>query len=251
VVLYLSTENTFGCSPKHIIIVGDSAGGNLAAAVTARCVMEKTRVPDGCLLAYPALHIDIKYTPSYLNILNNRMLPFSFLLVCMDSYAPAHMVDRSDPLLSPFLLPDEILAQFPPTRILVGTHDPFHDDCVRFAYRIHRLTRHQDAMLRVYEGVSHGFLNLAIQVYGVDVFQNAVLLAAKYMEKLLGRSVNRQVIEKKEMDAMVTSPLDTEQVNVAVGENFIFNGVVGLDEIELSKIEEVMGETAASSAIGK
>ena len=42
-----------GHPPKKIVVVGDSAGGNLAAALTIMAISRKYRVPDGVVLAYP------------------------------------------------------------------------------------------------------------------------------------------------------------------------------------------------------
>lgn len=54
--------------PKKIIVCGDSAGGNLAAALTVLAIKERVRVPDGVLLSYPALNLEGKtaFTPSML-----------------------------------------------------------------------------------------------------------------------------------------------------------------------------------------
>jgi hormone-sensitive lipase len=46
--------------------VGDSAGGNLIAALTILAIKERARVPDGLLMAYPALNLDLRFfTPSF------------------------------------------------------------------------------------------------------------------------------------------------------------------------------------------
>lgn len=45
--------NNSGQPPKKIVVVGDSAGGNLAAAITVLCITRNYRVPDGIILAYP------------------------------------------------------------------------------------------------------------------------------------------------------------------------------------------------------
>ena len=42
-----------GAKPKKIVLVGDSAGGNLVAALTVLAIQRKYRVPDGIQLVYP------------------------------------------------------------------------------------------------------------------------------------------------------------------------------------------------------
>jgi hormone-sensitive lipase len=46
-------NNKIDINPKTILLAGDSAGGNLAAAVTGMAIKLGARVPDGLLLSYP------------------------------------------------------------------------------------------------------------------------------------------------------------------------------------------------------
>ena len=39
--------------PKKIILIGDSAGGNLVAALTIKIIKSGYRIPDGIVMAYP------------------------------------------------------------------------------------------------------------------------------------------------------------------------------------------------------
>ena len=43
--------------PEALIVVGESAGGNLAAAVAIATIELKLRRPDGLLLCYPCLNL--------------------------------------------------------------------------------------------------------------------------------------------------------------------------------------------------
>jgi len=86
----------FQITPNKIVLTGDSAGGNLAIgfyfiklvffyyyliislyyklALTAYLIKQRGRIPDGLLICYPALSLDLnRFTPSYLigKILNN------------------------------------------------------------------------------------------------------------------------------------------------------------------------------------
>lgn len=68
-------------------MVGDSAGGNLVAALTNLLFVLKLRIPDGLVLAYPALNLTYKtYTPSLLTALNDMILPHTFLKICLKAY---------------------------------------------------------------------------------------------------------------------------------------------------------------------
>lgn len=49
----------FNITPKKIILVGDSAGGNLVASLTLLCIKYRVKVPDGVLMVYPALNLSL------------------------------------------------------------------------------------------------------------------------------------------------------------------------------------------------
>ncbi len=52
-----NAESQLGIKPNKVILVGDSAGGNLAAAITIMAITRGYRVPDGIILAYPGKFI--------------------------------------------------------------------------------------------------------------------------------------------------------------------------------------------------
>jgi len=67
--------------------VGDSAGGNLVAALTNFLLAKNLRRPDGLVLVYPALNLHYyDYSPSLLTALNDMILPHTFLKICLKSY---------------------------------------------------------------------------------------------------------------------------------------------------------------------
>lgn len=55
-----------GFRPHRIIMVGDSAGANIASAVILRAIQEQVRIPDGLVMFYPALNLTPCPTPSRL-----------------------------------------------------------------------------------------------------------------------------------------------------------------------------------------
>ncbi|GBG29044.1 Hormone-sensitive lipase, partial [Hondaea fermentalgiana] len=70
----------------RVIVAGDSAGGTLGAAVIIKCILEGYPGPDGALLAYPAVDIRRAFSPSILWSLNDKLLPYTFLLSCLSAY---------------------------------------------------------------------------------------------------------------------------------------------------------------------
>lgn len=53
-------ERYFNIKPKKIVLTGDSAGGNLVAALTVQIIKAGVRIPDGILMSYPALSLDVR-----------------------------------------------------------------------------------------------------------------------------------------------------------------------------------------------
>jgi hormone-sensitive lipase len=67
--------------------VGDSAGGNLVTAVTIMAINRGFRKPDGIILCYPALSLSkLRFTPSLLQAVDDKLLPYPFLSMCIESY---------------------------------------------------------------------------------------------------------------------------------------------------------------------
>ena len=148
----------FNINPKKIILVGDSAGGNLVAALTLRCIKHGIRIPTGVMMAYPALYCKTeKFSPSLLHSLDDVILPHTFLKICVNAYVPVEMDAETDPFISPIKASNELLMHFPPTRIVQGVIDPFHDDSWRFLNRLRILKI--DSKMIVYNDMPHGFLN--------------------------------------------------------------------------------------------
>jgi hormone-sensitive lipase len=174
-------EETLGIKPEKIVLVGDSAGGNLCMALTLMAIKRQVRIPDGVLLAYPALDLSTqKFTPSLLHAINDQILPYSLLKLCVAAYVPAGCDPEKDPFLSPMLCSEEFVNLLPPIKMVVGTEDSLHDGCWRFAQRLH--ANDKDVKLTVYEGLPHGFLNYD-KVDGVDV---TLQETANMLRELLG-----------------------------------------------------------------
>lgn len=70
-----------------ILMTGDSAGGNLSAALTGLAIKLGVRVPDSLVLVYPALNLNVRQaTPSQFQAFEDFLLPLSVLKVCRDAY---------------------------------------------------------------------------------------------------------------------------------------------------------------------
>lgn len=63
---YLSLLNTFGPRASSVVLMGDSAGANLATALTLFLAMTGGRLPDRLVLTYPGSLISTLFVPAYL-----------------------------------------------------------------------------------------------------------------------------------------------------------------------------------------
>lgn len=157
IYIQITKERHFNIVPEKIYLAGDSAGGNLCCALTGLCIKFGIRIPDGLLISYPVLDLKLKFSPSHLNGLDDFLLSHTLMDLCIKAYTDIEGCYELDPFRSPNHLSDEILREFPPVRILVGTKDPLMDHTHRLTNRL--LKNDVDVKISLYEGMSHGFLS--------------------------------------------------------------------------------------------
>ena len=140
-----------GANPDAIAVAGDSAGGNLAAAVCHVTALEGTPRPVFALLLYPGVDASTRRA-------SREMFADGFLLTdadmdwFRDHYAP-EPESWTDPRLSVLL--SEHLADFPPTYISIGGFDPLRDEAVAFHARL--VEAGVPVVLRLHPDLIHGF----------------------------------------------------------------------------------------------
>ena len=123
IVNYAAEE--LGINVNKIILAGDSAGGNLALSLTYLLILHGKRVPNGLMLAYPALRNTIEnLSPSYFLTLHDQILPFHLIKFCHDSYLGNYTKGEIDPFVNPGIMKDNLIKFLPPVRIVAGTSDP-------------------------------------------------------------------------------------------------------------------------------
>jgi monoterpene epsilon-lactone hydrolase len=134
--------------PERIVVGGQSAGGNLAAALMLRARDEALPFPAALVLLTPEVDLT-ESGDSFSTMLGIDPVLTSSLADSIALYAGDH--DLTDPYLSP-LFGD--FTGFPPTLLQAGTRDLFLSNAVR----LHRAMRSVgvDAELHVFEAMPHG-----------------------------------------------------------------------------------------------
>jgi acetyl esterase len=142
-----------GGDPGRIVAAGDSAGGNMAAALPIKACDEGAAMPDATVLLCPITDFLAEEYESF-----DRLAPLGiiydtpFFGYIRGAYA-VHRNLWTHPHVSPAR---GDLHGFPPTLIVSGTHDPMIDDNHAFADKLRgagcRLVVHF-----VREGMPHGY----------------------------------------------------------------------------------------------
>lgn len=145
---------------QKLILTGDSAGGNLTAALTLMLRDRKKEMPAAQILIYPALWNDHSENAPFPSVRENgtgRLLTSAKVEEYMNLYQ-SRDEDRNNPLFAPLLEKD--LTGLPPALILTAEHDLLRDEGEAYAGRL------QEAGVRTelhrIQGASHGYFALGI-----------------------------------------------------------------------------------------
>ncbi|TCD04225.1 steryl acetyl hydrolase [Pedobacter frigidisoli] len=143
--------------PAKIAVVGESAGGNLAANVSIMARDRKIMIPIHEVLVYPIAQADMN-TESYKMYAMAKPLNKAMMTWFTEKYLN-NMIEAQDPKIS---LVNANLKGLPPTTIITAEIDPLHDDGTMLANKL------SDAGVKVnsrnYEGVTHEFFGMTIAV---------------------------------------------------------------------------------------
>ncbi|MAI35224.1 MAG: hypothetical protein CBE00_11980 [Planctomycetaceae bacterium TMED240] len=140
---------------ERVAVGGDSAGGNLAAAV-ANCNRDENAKPL-ChqLLVYPVIDAE-RATGSYRENAEGYLLTALGMKMFWDLYLGDSAASKSA-LASPARAAD--LTDLPPTTVITAQYDPLRDEGEIYAERL-KAAGNQVA-LRRWDGVFHGFVGFA------------------------------------------------------------------------------------------
>jgi acetyl esterase len=142
--------------PNRIAVAGDSAGGNMTAALT---LMAKKRGDVRFVhqsMYYPVTDAAMD-TGSYEQFAEGFFLTAKLMAWFWDAYEP-NVERRLEPFASPLRASDEQLAGLPPALVVVGEADVLRDEGEAYAARL-RAAGTPVTTVR-YDGITHDFMGL-------------------------------------------------------------------------------------------
>jgi len=152
-----------------LVVVGDSAGGNLAAVMTQRARERGGPAIDHQVLVYPITDADLD-RPSYTAAENQALLDRQAMTWFFDHYTGDRDV-RQHPEVSPLRAAD--LSGLPPATVLLAPHDPLHDEGAAYAAALAEAGVAVDT--RTVEGQAHGFFTMLNILPGAAVGMDYVV----------------------------------------------------------------------------
>lgn len=175
----LASAAKLGGDPNRIAVAGESAGGNMAAAITLLAREFGLPMPVHQVLVYPVANYGFN-TPSYQQNANAKPLSKDAMQWFFDKYLKSPQQGQ-DPLIS--LIDVANLKGLPPATVITAEIDPLRSEGKRYADLL------QEAGVPVdyknYEGVTHEFFGMGAVV---DDAKQAVNQAAAGLKSSFERA---------------------------------------------------------------
>jgi acetyl esterase len=165
-----------GIDPARIAVGGDSAGGNLAAAVAVHAAQGGLPKLAFQLLIYPVVDMAMTF-PSYKRVTEGVLLTAASMRWFVDLYVP-DTAQRSDWRASPIRAAD--LSGTPPAFVLTAAHDPLCDEGIAYAKRLEQ------------EGVRVAHMHLSDQIHGF-LTMGRVIRAAGLVTDAMGAILRKEL----------------------------------------------------------
>jgi acetyl esterase len=164
-----------GVDLRNISVAGDSAGGNLAAAVALRCRDEQLVSLASQLLIYPCTNKEFS-TPSYEKFAKGYGLTTKSMQWFWNQY-----LQEEKHLVNPYACPARATSfkDLPPTVLITAQYDPLTSDGENFRDLLIR--DGVKVVYREFEGVIHGFFR-APEVTSAS--NEAISFVSKELKKL-------------------------------------------------------------------
>ena len=149
--LYLQAHAEFyHCDVSRLAIGGQSAGGNIAAAICLMAIQQQKSLFACQVLNDPPLDI---HTPAQQKPCPPGCIPVEQSRFFDDCYRLESQ--STDPLCSPIFAEDAQLAQLPPALIISGENDSLCNEQEAYAMRL--LHAGVEITARRFSGIAHGY----------------------------------------------------------------------------------------------
>ena len=161
----ISHAGLLDADPLQVSVLGESAGGNLAALIALASRDRSRDDPawprlSGQILAYPAVDLTLS-SASIAELADGPMLRRATLDWYGRLYLPqgrATSIPADDPRVSPIFAADH--TELAPALIIAASEDPLRDDATRYAAVL--TAAGVPVELRMYESAIHGFLSIPL-----------------------------------------------------------------------------------------
>jgi acetyl esterase len=144
----------WGGNSNGLIVMGDSAGGNLATAVSLMARDQNGPTISKQVLIYPCLDARLKY-PS-VDVYKDGYLLTKDMMEWFVKHYSKTPEDVLHPLMSPLLEKD--LSSLPPAFVSTSDHDPLKDEGKDYYHKLREAGN--KAKFKEYERTIHGFANM-------------------------------------------------------------------------------------------
>jgi acetyl esterase/lipase len=156
--IFLQVSTLFDIRQEDITLIGDSAGGNLAAVVSLMARDRGEFMPSRQILLYPSTGSDHSDNSPYPSVIENGtdyLLTAKRINDFMDLYKSSDE-DLQNPYLAPIL--SENLANQPRTLIITAQYDPLRDEGELYGRKLYEFGN--EAQVYRMKDALHGFISL-------------------------------------------------------------------------------------------
>ena len=166
---------SLGIDNSRMAVGGDSAGGNLAAAVAlAEVVPLKFQ-----MLIYPA--VDMRMESPSINENANAPILTKAVMAWFVAHYLSSDADRANIMASPMFASDELLKKMPPAIVITAQYDPLRDEGEAYGKRL--VENGVSTTITRYNGAFHGFFNMiTILDDAQSAHAQASILLKKYLD---------------------------------------------------------------------
>jgi acetyl esterase len=150
----------FGGNDQNLIVCGESAGGNLAAAVALMARDKKGPVIASQLLIYPMITSEIQDAP-YDSCPDQHFITKAGIQFMWNAY-----LQSPEKAQNPYASLDRAydVSNLPPAVIVTAEYDPLHQEAELYGEKLRQAN--VEVQMKRFPGVIHGFLDLPL--YDLD-----------------------------------------------------------------------------------